>query len=463
MGKYIRIKKSKNLRFRLISILYLLFISLSIIQIPIGWLRVNPNIRMSLLSLESTEDKVSNIESAKNTIANVEKEFLAFAGYNEQTDELLNPENYAQTDQYFLEQKNSTQIFEALEVLVDSILALPEADLGRQNFEKLFASDLNHGLKAKTAQVWSTWKFSHVPATVVRLQMADLLLKLNLMQGDFKIDPRSKANRPELILAYNIAKLHMGDTAYFVYQGKKRPQLDLAVGTNKPQSYEWEKDTLIFVALDTGAYHLDFSLGNEARSFNFDVLPANFKSLEYQAPKPFYSGLPLKLPIRKSQEKLDFQCSCMPGEKPKVAEQILEILPKRSGWCFLKGYTPELGSLAFKDSIYINPLPAPMIQVAGLSGDKISFRRLKQNNGLDLNLMLPEQNLKGAYSIDSVNAKVYGKKGSTAISSPQRLTLSEEALDGILYIQIEKINLNGPDGVLEISDQIIINVTNHES
>ena len=42
MAKYVKISKAKNLRFRLISVLYLLFISLSIIQIPIEWLRINP-------------------------------------------------------------------------------------------------------------------------------------------------------------------------------------------------------------------------------------------------------------------------------------------------------------------------------------------------------------------------------------------------------------------------------------
>ena len=35
MAGTVKIKKSKNLRFRLISVLYLLFISLSILQIPI--------------------------------------------------------------------------------------------------------------------------------------------------------------------------------------------------------------------------------------------------------------------------------------------------------------------------------------------------------------------------------------------------------------------------------------------
>lgn len=463
MGKYIRIKKSKNLRFRLISILYLLFISLSIIQIPIGWLRVNPNLRMSLLSLDSLNKEAGNIEDLKQKVKALESDFITFAGSDPATGELLNPENYAQTDQYFLEQKNSEILFKDLQVLTDSMDALPEDNAVRINFEKLFASDLEHGLRAKTPQVWSTWKFSHVPATVVRLQMADLILKLNLLQGDFEIDPQSKVNNPELILAYNIDKLHIGDTAYFVYQGKKRPNLSLAVGNEKAQAYEWEKDTLIFVALDTGAYHLDFSLNEEKRHIEFDVLPSNFKDLEYRAPKPFYSGLPLSLPIQKTQETLNFECTCMPGQEIQASNGELKITPRRSGWCYVKGKGAEIGNLAFEDSIYIHPLPAPMIQVSGLSGDQISMRRLKQSAGLDIKLMFPEQDLASAYRIESIEAKLYGSFGEKSLKSGQRLELQETDLNGLRYIEIETINLLGPDGELSISDRLIINVTNHES
>lgn len=463
MGKYIRIKKSKNLRFRLISILYLLFISLSIIQIPIGWLRVNPNIRMSLLSLDSVQKEATNIEALKKKIHLLDETFTNFAGSDPQTGELLNPENYAQTDQYFLEEGHSKTLFADLQNLSDSIFNLPESSPVRETFEKLFASDLEHGLKARTAQVWSTWKFSHVPATVVRLQMADFILKLNLLQGDFEIDPQSRANAPELILAYNIDRLHIGDTAFFVYQGKKRPQLDLAVGSEKAQAYEWEKDTLIFVALDTGRYHLDFNLGKEARSFEFDVLPGHFQNLDYKAPEAFYSGIPLLLPVSKEQSLLNFQCNCMPGQSPKAINNQLQITPQRAGWCYIQGTDAKLNSLVFEDSIYIQPLPAPMIQATGISGNKISSQRLNQRNGLDFKVQFPQQEFAQAYEIDSIQATLYGSFGRRDINQANRLNISSEELIGLQYIEVQSVRLKGPDGPLTLSDRLIINVTNHES
>ena len=149
MAKYIRIKKSKNLRFRLISILYLLFISLSIIQIPIGWLRVNPNLRTTLLSFDSESKEGDNIEGLKNRIKTIESEFMAFAGSDPLTGDLLNPENYAQTDQFFLEGKKGEELFLALQSLDDSVNQLPEDNPTRIAYLKLFQSDLDHGLEAK--------------------------------------------------------------------------------------------------------------------------------------------------------------------------------------------------------------------------------------------------------------------------------------------------------------------------
>ena len=40
MSEYVKIKRSKNLRFRLISLMYLIFIVLSMTQIPVAWLKI---------------------------------------------------------------------------------------------------------------------------------------------------------------------------------------------------------------------------------------------------------------------------------------------------------------------------------------------------------------------------------------------------------------------------------------
>jgi len=72
MAEYIKIKKSKNLRFRLISVLYLLFISLSILQIPLEWLRINDNyadyfqrtkVELTIPELEETYQLVGAMDS----------------------------------------------------------------------------------------------------------------------------------------------------------------------------------------------------------------------------------------------------------------------------------------------------------------------------------------------------------------------------------------------------------------
>ncbi|WP_421753408.1 hypothetical protein [Croceimicrobium sp.] len=462
MAKYIRIKKSKNLRFRLISILYLLFISLSIIQIPIGWLRVNPNLRTTLLSFDSESKQGDNIEGLKSRIKTMESEFMAFAGSDPLTGDLLNPENYAQTDQFFLEGKKGEELFLALQALDDSVNQLPEDNPTRIAYLKLFQSDLDHGLEAKSHQSWTSWKFSHVPATVVQLQMADLLLKLNLLQGDLKVEPAGNGDSPELVLAYNIDELHIGDTAYFVYEGEVRPNLELTVGKGKAQNYDWEKDSLVFVALDTGSYKLEFQLGREQRSFQFEVLPGNFSSKSYNAPEAYYSGLPFYLPLENWQSQLDYSCTCMPGRTIHAQGNKLRVQPSRAGWCYIKGMDPKLQALAFEDSVYIHPLPAPLVYASGISRNQISRTRLVQKPEIDLKVLFPGQDEAPQLDIKEVRAKLYGSFGEKTVSSPNKLILEATDVKGLSYIEIEEVLIQSPDGEMKISDRLIINVITHE-
>ena len=72
MADLVKIKKSKNLRFKLINLMYLVFLMLSLIQIPTGWLPSNaymysflhyPISEYSSAYLKNTSEKLTKIES----------------------------------------------------------------------------------------------------------------------------------------------------------------------------------------------------------------------------------------------------------------------------------------------------------------------------------------------------------------------------------------------------------------
>ena len=104
MAGTVKIKKSKNLRFRLISVLYLLFISLSILQIPIEWFRIN----YSLLDYMNKSTKVAltvpEIKECYDYIEDLDKRYLeALGGYDPTTGKYNEPNGYSVTDVFFFQ------------------------------------------------------------------------------------------------------------------------------------------------------------------------------------------------------------------------------------------------------------------------------------------------------------------------------------------------------------------------
>ena len=79
MGNYVKVKKAKVLRFQLISVMYLLFISLSILQIPIDWLRTNVNVANYINRSTKVEMDVPIVLSTYQELEKIEKDFFKLA------------------------------------------------------------------------------------------------------------------------------------------------------------------------------------------------------------------------------------------------------------------------------------------------------------------------------------------------------------------------------------------------
>ena len=139
MAKFVKIKTAKNLRFRLISILYLLFISFSIIQIPIDWLRINPTIADYLNSTSSKKVSIFQIKAAIDAVDQIETEFTKFVGINDKTKAFNEPTGYNTTDNFFIKNKKADYLFAKFVDLKDYYTTLTESDPKRREFKKLFS------------------------------------------------------------------------------------------------------------------------------------------------------------------------------------------------------------------------------------------------------------------------------------------------------------------------------------
>jgi len=290
MAKFVRISKAKNLRFRLISLLYLLFISLSIIQIPIEWLRINPTVSDYLNSTTSKTVSVIQIKAAMDAVTQIESDFTKALGYNEKTKSINEPTGYAVSDNFFIINKKADYLFEKFVDLKNYFLNLPETNPKRKEFEKLFSGDLENGLRNNKPILWAEWKFKHAPATVVKTLLAELRLRLNLLNGAIELDSKGDKADKIVLLAYNLDVLKPGDTATFVIAKKAETSVKIDLGGIIVNDYKWKGDTLYFIPKTTGQYNVEFNSKGVIDKLSITVIPAGFTDEKKDALQTFFVG-----------------------------------------------------------------------------------------------------------------------------------------------------------------------------
>ena len=85
MSNWVKITKAKQLRYKLISVMYLIFIALSIINIPIEWLHVNKF--MAPLLTETTIVSIENedLNAVYESVEQTKRDFYVALGFDEVT------------------------------------------------------------------------------------------------------------------------------------------------------------------------------------------------------------------------------------------------------------------------------------------------------------------------------------------------------------------------------------------
>ena len=183
MGDWVRIKNDKQLRYRLISVLYLLFITLSIINIPIDWLHVNKYI--APLLTETTVVSIDNqdLKAVYESVEQTKADFHLALGYDEQTGTYREPFGYSTTDIFFINEERGKGLQNALNQVADHADRLGSKQLNE--FNDLFADDIKNGLLVESDE-WIKWKFKHVPASMAVTLLNEIILRVRLVSGDLE-------------------------------------------------------------------------------------------------------------------------------------------------------------------------------------------------------------------------------------------------------------------------------------
>lgn len=455
MSKYIRIKKSKNLRYKLISILYLLFISLSVLQIPIDWLRVNPVINRVFAAVEVTEQKMTLVEKAKAEVLALEEQYIAQMGTDSETGLLLQPENFTFTDQFMLKEQKAYPLFEALKALNDSLMGGAVEEGLRTRYEALFAGDLAHGLAENKAAEWSAWKFEHVPGTVVRTLLKDLFLRLNLLNGEFQLKGEVKTAAINLVVDYNLEHLKVGDTAFFVLVGTSNLQIDSTSLRKGSFNIEQKGDSLMFMPLLSGAFRPRFTLGEEERVFRFDVAPASFRRGFTSGLGSYYAGLAFYLPAELIPSGVPLRSA---AEISREGDAY-RVLATDTGWCTIEA--SKAGRLVFKDSIFIQSLPQAQVYAAGASGGRLSRQVLKEQ-GLALNISLFGLDSEIDYTPLEADLLIFGRDSTYRRTYRGQIQLDSADWQAAQIIQLERLLVSSPAGTQTISKALTIKISGND-
>lgn len=366
MSNWVKISKSKQLRYKLIAVMYLIFIALSAINIPIEWLHINKY--LAPLLTETTIVSIDNkdLKAVYESVEETKKNFYEALGYDEETESYREPFGYAVTDAFFIRNGRGVSLQKALQEVAEHADELGPRQLNL--FNDLFADDIENGL-LDDDNSWAKWKFKHVPASMAEALLNEIILRVRLIAGDLEFKGGKEGNAKQSIVEYatNLDYLVFGDTL------KVKSSLDnvRAVVSRDSDSITMNEagGFYYFVPTTTGTHSLTLRGRTIEEQYTFMVLPAQIANRTQKAFITYFEGAASTLELGTVISGGAVNCSCDPTAT--YSNSALRFTPDQEGWCQLQLRAAN-GVLLLNDSVYVQPAPRPYFKVKGLvSGDRL--------------------------------------------------------------------------------------------
>jgi hypothetical protein len=456
MAGKVKIKKSKNLRFRLISVLYLLFISLTVLQIPIEWFRINYGLLDYLNKSTKSEINIPVLKECYDYVEDLDKRYLeALGGYNPSTGKYNEPNGYSVTDVFFFKPGTGDVLFDKLSKLNDFYLSKPSNDPKRIEFQKLFSLDLMNGLADGKKKIYLEWKFKHGPANVVRTFLGEMLLRFKLLNGGLEFQGE-KGRNSIVMMAYNIESARPGDTVKIVVLDHDKMKVSATLNDKVFDLNKWKSDTLLFIPPTAGNYSLLFNKNGFEETLKISVIPKGFVGKSDHALQTFYEGKAAELRYVNLLNVGSASCNCDPTVKIDKSNGAVKFTPNSSGWCKFK-MTSTDGFVLLNDSVYVQQIPAPFIVVDGASDRTISIGRLLNSKKLTFKAVHPDMpNFN--YTIENMDVKLVGLKDGIKTISGGTIELSTDQLSQLQYVVVEKFSIQTQIKPIQFQEPLVIQI-----
>jgi hypothetical protein len=453
MARFVRIKKSKNLRFKLISLMYLVFLVLSIVQIPSDWLKVNQHIRTYINKPEGNYEDASLDELAFR-FERVYDNFIKFINFDKTTGKLKESNSFSQNDEFFIKSNSGIELYQIILDLKKWAQLLPENDQSKQLFYDLFKEDLNNGIEKEESTKWLNWRWKHIPISLSINLMEELKLRLKLLsQFEKKLD--NTRNKNAFRIRNNQSKMRVGDKTELLLNGDSIEYVRITRNDVISEEYTINGDTLIFNPTFSGKYQLSIIGKNSIEKLEIDVKPKPFGNSNQEVLKVVYVGVKYQESIIGLKRGMTLISDEGCNAKLNYNKFNIEYLPEKSGWLRMR-VSNQNGLFCF-DSIYAKPLPKPLIRIKDLASNVLSKKRFIKNGELELIAMHPsfENNV---FEIKSFKVKWVGMGGRTENINGTILNVNAEEIQKMQYLIIHSIEYKSGIEIIKKDQPIIIQI-----
>ena len=422
MSEYVKIKRSKNIRFRLISLMYLIFIVLSMTQIPVAWLKITNPISQYFTKSVSIPNHASQQEIQAKILA-LENEFKAFIQYQSLNPESPELNSYSKTDAFFLKNGGGEKLF----IVLNSLKNTLSSQIEKEAFNHLFEADIQNGLTAEKADTWVNYKFKHTPANLVIAQLEELQVRIGLLSNQAALLNNELAE-PKLSLLARYTSMRVGDASIFQVKGDSLQDVSISRNGTANKDYTLQANGFVFKPSLAGSYTLIVRGKVKTESLSIAVLPASFPARNSLPFRICYKGVNYTQTLPFQQGSLELVCPSDPYAA--IKKGVIHFTPETEGWCSLLVKNKQ--GVLFHDSVFVKPLPEPLILVSQIPNLSCSRQRLKQMASLKLMAFHPSFKEGEAYGISSFKVRSIGNE--TKIENIQGNSYAPAAAD-IAHLQ----------------------------
>ncbi len=452
MAQYVYIKRSKNLRFRLISLMYLIFLILSVIQIPIGWLKVSPFIQTYIKKPQAVYSDSILVNLSKN-LHQTDDLFKKELGFDEQKNQMPEPNSFTVTDKFFIEGTQGKKLFDDLITIKKWAEQLPTTDERKALFLTLFDDDLKNGIGSnEDPNKWLQYRWKHVPAEFARNLLEEINLRYKLL-GNKKGITETQNKEPKFTLMTGYSTMHVGDVANLATRGDKLVDLTVERDGFTSKDYKINDNSFNFKPTVAGLYTLKAKGLIKTETMVVQVLPAGFPQKKALPFRVCYTGVTYTQKIPSYNQGAELMCGADPDATMDDKTGKLSFNPKKEGWCIIRINSSE--GILFLDSVFVKHLPDPIFKVKNLPSLSMSKRRLEREGEIEIQAIHPSFE-EGVFEIEAFDVRWVGSNSQIEKIKGSLLKTSEKSISQIQYIIIYNIEVRAGNESRKFEKPIII-------